>query len=356
MRKILLIVVMLFLLMFTMLNGEKAGVLTDVLKPESIEVSGDRLYVVQSPGFFVYSLKDLALITKFGKKGEGPGELPAFAGLSNAVTELEDKLMVEGFSKMIYFSKDFKLQKEIKKPGRLRTLKALPVGKNFASIRNLQPTETDKKYYLALALLDENLNLLKILYKQEFPERATEIVMVTDSIRFAVYKDKIYVEESEKGFFIEVFDSSGNKVSQIRQNITRQKITENHRKAIYQNFKEDDIVRLLVKQRGGWESFEKKIKLIYPGTFPPIRDIIVTGDKIYAYTYERKDNKEKYIVMDLNGKIIDTVFMPIPKVSSFLSQTMGRGNRFYGIRNNTFYYLHENEENEEWELHAEKIK
>lgn len=104
------------------------------------------------------------------------------------------------------------------------------------------------------------------------------------------------------------------------------------------------------------------MNFIYPDTLPPIQDITVTDDKIYVSTYNKNKNnntkgdKEKYIIMDLKGNIISTPYMPVPIESSFLAKTLGRDNRFYGISNNKFYYLKENEDDEVWEVHAVEIK
>ena len=49
------------------------------------------------------------------------------------------------------------------------------------------------------------------------------------------------------------------------------------------------------------------------------------------------------MVFDLDGKEITTVYLPTAMMY------------YYSIYNNTFYYVTENEEMEEWELHWEKI-
>jgi hypothetical protein len=356
MKRIILVILLVFIIMISMLQAEKAGVLSDVLKPECIEVSKDRLYVVQGAEFLAYSLAGPELIAKFGRKGEGPGELKVTPLISNSITALDNQLFIEGLSKVMYLTKDAQLVKEIKKTGAFNTLKVLPVGENYAAIRMINPTETDKKHYLGLALLDGKLGVLKMLYKQEFPEKENDIDMVTDSIHFAVYKDKIYVEESTKGFFIEVFDSKGNKLSEIKKQFDAQKITGKDKEAIFKNFEKDGLVKMMVQMKGGWENFKKSMNFIYPDVFPHIQDIIVTDDKIYVSTFERKDGTGKYIVMDLKGNILGTPYLPIPEEASFLAKTLGRDNRFYGITQGKFYYLKENEETEEWELHSVMIK
>lgn len=347
---------MVLILMLTMVHGEYTGVLTDVLKPESIDVSGERLYVAEGAAFYVYSLKDLRLIAKFGEKGEGPGELKVVPMFSNSITAVRDQLIVEGMNKIIFFSKNGEFLKEARKKGGYRTFRIRPVKENYIAVRMISATEKDKKFYMALSLLDAEMNLIKELYRQEFPEKDKDIVMVTDAIYFAVYKDRIYVEKSEKGFVIEVFDSKGSSLFEIKKDFGSRKITGKDREAILKNLKGDNFVKLMVKAAGGWENFKKRMGFIYPGSFPPIQDIIVSDDRIYVSTYDRKGDKEKYIIMDLEGNILAAPYLPVPKESSFLSKTLGRGSRFYGIAGHKFYYLKENEDDEEWELHAIKIK
>lgn len=352
MRRIILIL-LLILLMTALLRGEKIGVLTDVLKPEAMEVAGDRLYVVEGATFFVYSLKDLRLVTKFGQKGEGPGELKVFPGLANSIKALPGKLCVEGMTKVIFFSENAKLLKEVKK--NWMVFKTVPVGGHFAAVHLLPPGK-DQKYYLSLALFDAEMKVIKELYKQEFHESDDEILMVNDSLHFDVYKERIYVEESSRGFFIAVFDSKGNQLYTIKKNFVAPGITKKDKEALFGDLKADGLAKMMVQMKGGWENFKKSMHFIFPGTFPHIQDITVTDDKIYVSTYETKDKKEKYVVMDLKGNVLSTPFVPIPGKSSFTARTMGRDNRFYGIANGKFYYLEENEADEEWELHVTEIK
>jgi hypothetical protein len=353
MKKII-IVVMCILFTVSLVQGEKLGVLGEVLKPDSIEISGDRLYVVEGATFLVYSLEDLKLIDKFGREGEGPGELKTMPFPTNSIVAFPDKLFVDGAGKVIFFSRDGKLLKEIRKKGNM-TFTTRPVGKNFLAVHAFA-SEKDKKFYLALSLLDPEMNAKKMLYKQEYPESDTEIPMIIDSLHFEVYKDKIYVEESDKGFFIEVFDSSGSRLYEIKKDFTAPEIANEDKKTLLEDFKNDHMSRMMINSRGGWENFKKTMNFIYPRTFPCIQDIIVTGDKIYVLTYDKKGDKEKVVIMDLEGKVIGTSYLPIPQKSSYTARALGRDNRYYAIVNNKFYYVKESETDENWEFHVTEIK
>lgn len=70
MRKIILI--LMFVLISLTLESKKLGPLPDLMKPESITVHGNELYIVEGAIIHVYSTVDLKLQRKFGKRGPGP--------------------------------------------------------------------------------------------------------------------------------------------------------------------------------------------------------------------------------------------------------------------------------------------
>jgi hypothetical protein len=334
-----------------LLQAKKLGVLTEVLKPDSIEISNEKLYVVQGSTFFVFSLKDLSFITKFGKKGEGPGELSQMPLFPNSIMTLEDRVVAEGFNKIIFLSKQLKLQKELKKKD-VMMFKITPLGENFVAGR-MKPGKDEN--YLSVVLVDSQLNVIKELHKQSFPERDKDIFLYTDSIHFDVYNNNIYIEKSSEGFIIDVFDSNGNQLYRIKKDFKACKVTEENRQAMLENFKNDKFADLMIKGSGGWESFKKTVNFIYPDTFPLIQDIIVRNDKIYVFTHETKEHKEKCIVMDLKGKMLTAKYLPAPIKSSFTISKLGRDTRFFGITKDRFYYLVENEDDEEWEVHVADV-
>jgi hypothetical protein len=60
--------------------------------------------------------------------------------------------------------------------------------------------------------------------------------------------------------------------------------------------------------------------------------------------------------MDLKGNILKKVYLPGVKEPGFGNEVLGRLAKFYKIYKNKFYYLHENEDEEEWEVHVTPIK
>jgi hypothetical protein len=351
MKKLILILIVLFFIFFTLLNAEKLMVLKEVLKPESIEIYGDKLYVVQGSNFYVYDLEKLKLESTFGRKGEGPGELKEVPMLPNSIKILPDKIFVDGMGKVIFYSKNFKFQKEIKK--KYMTFKTIPVGENFVAMRMLPAGKN--KYYFSVLLLDSEMNMIKELYKQEYRETDIDIDMVIDSIHFAVYQDKIYIEKSKQGFCIAIFDSQGNLELEIKKDFKAPEISPKDKLEILENFKQDSLVKMMMEREGGWTNFKNKMNFNYPKNFPVIQDVLVVDNQIIVATYDRKNLKRKYILMDLKGTVLKTVYLPIPRESSYLTMAMGRDNRFYGIVNQKYYYLKENPDSEEWEIHVSEF-
>jgi hypothetical protein len=98
------------------------------------------------------------------------------------------------------------------------------------------------------------------------------------------------------------------------------------------------------------------IKITHSDYFPPIRDLTVTDDRIYVKTYQKQGDKDEFIIMDLKGETLKKAYFPAVKEPGLFNELMGRLAKFYKIYKNKFYYLHENEEEEEWEVHVTPIK
>jgi hypothetical protein len=325
----------------------KIGIVPEVLKPEMIRVHGNELFVVEGAHIFIFSIKDLSLKKKFGKAGEGPGELRIVPNFTVGVTPHSDYIFAESIDKVVFYSKEGKLIREIRKFA--RSAKVLPVGKNF--VGKTRVVDKDNNVTSVLCIFDENMGKKKELFSQRFPQRGINLDAIPDSLNFWVDDDKIFVEESPKGFVIEVFDSEGNKLYQIAKKYNKVKVTEKDKEETFNRMKEDPLVKLQ-----GWENIKRIIKFHFPDTFPAVRDVLVTGKKIYVRTFNKKDGKDEFVVMDLKGNILKKMYQQIGSESQIMVSMLGLGPKFYSIENNKFYYLTEDEGEEEWELHVTNIK
>ncbi|MCP5108369.1 MAG: hypothetical protein GY950_33590 [bacterium] len=325
----------------------KLGTLNDVLKPEMIRVSENQFFVVQGAKIFNYSLPDLKLIRTIGKRGEGPGELITSPLWFNTVTVRPGSLFVDGFKKVIYFSRDGKLIKETRKAVARRQV--FPIGKNFIVLN--QTYKEENIQYQVMDLYDSSFQKIKELCRQESsiqtPKKMTDLP--ADSMDFSIWDDKIFVEKSPMGFVIDVYDGNGNKLYQIKKEIGKTPFTAKHKEDAIRTFKEDAFVKEM-----GFENFKRTFSdLRFLDFFPVIQSIDVSNNRIFIRTFKRKNGKEECIVMDLKGKVLKQKYLSRVENAPFLAHFLGI--RYYTIHDNKFYYLSENEDEETWELFAEEI-
>lgn len=330
------------------LYGEKIGTLNNVLKPDMIDVYGNELYVVEESTIFIFSLKDLSLVRKFGQKGEGPGELKFLPFLPNTVSASQEQIFVDSPDKILYFSREGKLISEKRKTGLVFQLS--PVGKNYVAKKGLQGD--DKLGYTAICVYGPDLKEIKELSRQKSPQQNREVDLVPDSLNFCVSDEKIFLERSTEGFLIEVFDSMGNKLYQI-ENKNYQKIPFNDqiKEQYFEFLKNDPLAKLQ-----GWENIKATITFHFPGYMPAIKDLLTANGKIYIQTFLEKNGKSEFIIMDLKGKILQSILLPKPISTSYLGLMIGRAVRFFSFQNEVYYYLVENEEEETYEVHAQSLK
>jgi hypothetical protein len=352
MKKIVLVALAVVTACAYHLGGEQIGTLTEVLNPEQMVVGSERCYIMEGPTIFIYSLKDRTFIKKFGRKGEGPGEIAQVPFLTNGLAAFDNKILVDGTNKVIVFSGDGTMIKETRKKGQLANV--LPLGNGYIATR-IKLGE-DKRAYAAVTLMDGKFNASKDLYEQIMPQQGRSLQMVADTVNAVVYENKIFIEKSAEGFVIEVFDSKGNALYEIRKEVPPLKVTEKAKEVLLQELKNDKLAAFQIKQAGGWDNFKTRLDFQYPDNFPPIRDILVNNGKIYVRTFIAQNGKEKYHILDLKGKELKTVFLPKPVLAPLLTRILSRIVRFFAIANNTYYYLAENEEEEQWELHAVPIQ
>jgi hypothetical protein len=349
----------LFSLLAVAAYSAKVGTLPEVMKPDNISIYQDELYVVEGAKISVYSLDELKLLRQFGKKGEGPGELMVIPYIYyNRVAVSKEFVLAESFNKLVFFTRDGTFKKEKMKgqeTGRIN--QTLPVGKNFV-VKKLRLGD-DRIAYTVIAVHDPELKEIKELYRQKFVQQVqqgkqVQLEMVMDFVDFKVYDDKIYIEESPNGFVIEVFDSEGKKLDRIQKEYEKLEVTSAHRERILDRFKNDPSIKAQSKQAGGWNELKKIIKTNFADTFPAIRSFGISGGKMYVQTFKVKDNKDEYVIMDLKGKILKRAYVQafrnVPLTGELLSVKLNT------VHNGKLYYVMENEDEEEWELHVEELE
>ncbi|MDQ1352034.1 MAG: hypothetical protein QG657_2340 [Acidobacteriota bacterium] len=337
-------------------NPENSNILKGLKKPDMIAIDGKELYVIEGASIFVYSLNDLRLIRKFGEEGNGKGELPIPFEGANTIRLYPGYLLAESERKLIFFSRDGSVIKEKSKPW--EATQFTPVGENFISEKYFHDTDTNIQY-TKLMLYNKDLEEIKELYRQKWfqqyrsrDKKNFQIELFSDYLNFEVYDGKIFVEKSSEGFLIDVYNSEGNKLYSIQKEYSKDSVTEADRTAAFTCLRNDNKSKLMIKIMGSWEEVLKRMKVVYPSFKPPIWDIEIADGKLYVQTFKRMENKDEFIIMDLEGNILRSVYLPV-----FLRP--GVEENMYGVRyqvfvGDKFYYLKEN--NGAWELNTAQIE
>jgi len=317
------------------------GTLPGINYPHTLMVQGDKVYVLEECTIYVFSLKDLTLLSRFGQEGEGPGELKKSSFYTNSFYILDDEVFVDSIDKILYFSKEGKFLRERKKKGVLVT-RMVPIRDHFV-VMDLD-RKNGKKEYITISVLNSDMNKIREIYRQKSPVQIDSTFMVPDAPHFCVWQDKIFVEDSIRGFVIHVFDSFGKKLYEINRPFMKVEVTKRDKEDIFSIYKSEPVVKQI-----GFENLKKRVNFIFPKFYPAVQDIRIFNSRICVKTFGKKAGKEEYILMDSLGKRFYKIYMPKVKKANFLALLNGVELPLYSIDQNKFYFLEENED-EDWEL------
>ncbi len=353
--KIKLIVSILLPIFFLAGFAENRGVLSEVLKPSMIDIYGDRLFVMDMDKVHVYSLKDQKLINSFGRKGEGPGEFQVSVQMPLRLYAHKEYVLIESFNKLLFFTHDGKYIKELRKFPMVNLFQ--PAGNNLIARKIIQPRD-GKLSTSTVKIYNQKMEELKELFRQDFIQQGAGLKLTLnmgkDFLLFSVYNDMIFVDKSVKGPYIDVYNSSGEKLYKINLPYEKKIISSAYKKKVVNELEFDpQITGQLLQNKISWKDFSKNFKYVFPKYYPSIQSMNIDDGKIYVKTFEKEGNKNKYIIMDLKGKILKTIYLK-PTVKKWIMSSM-MGINLEIIRNGKIYYIIENDDND-WELHIQDIK
>ena len=73
--------------------------------------------------------------------------------------------------------------------------------------------------------------------------------------------------------------------------------------------------------------------------------------KICVHTYKNRGKLSEYIIIDLDNKTVKKTFL----AGKWLTPVIGEFNTSYFIKNSKIYYIIENLDEDEWEIHSTDI-
>lgn len=314
------IIVLLAVVSSILFAGEPA-ILPDVFNPGRLTTHDKYIYIVEGYTVKIYSAADFKFIKEFGGKGEGPGEFRfplRNIDFDDNNIYIANLMSVHIFSHLGEFIKSKRTQ-NVK-------LHVIPLKDNFVTCEmSLSAGPNNHEFNLN----DSGFKKIKEIYKVSTPPK--EFYMLDTICWFGRSKEKIIVADAGKDLIL-IFNETGAET--YRFNLKNEKIP------IPDGFKRKKIEKLKRGFKQNWEVFRKRTKLIWPEYFQVIDKIVTSHGKLFVKTFKNQNGKSEFIILDLEGKILKTVFLPDAKL--------------FSINKDKYYYLRENAK-EQWELHVEDI-
>lgn len=309
----------------------------DLSNPRYVKVDKDNLYITEGTTVFIYSAKDFKLKTKFGKKGEGPGEFLIGPFIPMTVNIIDNKLQIISRGKVSLFTKAGKYISERKLGGSVFASLFMPVDGNYAAFGIYRGQD---KIYRNIAVYDKNFKQLKELVKlpHDFAGRGRGYNCLVP-YSHAVLKNRVYVPWNEK-FKIDVFDKIGNKTQTIELDYENRPVKQADKDSVLNYFKND-------KRTGPMFNAMKPFR--FPENFPAIREISTAEDRIYCITYKKnsKGESEVFVVTE-DGKLKKKIWLGLEEIG--LDEFYP-----YAFTGNRFLQIVENEDGDGWELKEHKF-
>lgn len=306
--------------------------LKEILNPNLMAANENYLYIAEGTSVSILNLKSITFLKRFGRKGEGPGEFKHIIGMFAE----NGRLIVNSIGKNLIFSPqgDFLSEKKLDKTF---TYYIYPLNQNYVASYlsgNIKKGEASR----LIAILNKDLKPIKILASKNLNRNnrdsnrlSTEAIQ--DFLKPRIYSDRIFIGDTKKGFFIEVFNGSGTRLYCINKDYEKLRVTKEQR----ENFEK----KMNRKNSYISDLTGKKVKYTFREHYPAFKDFIVQDNRIFVLTYKEKDKEREVVILDLNGQELNRTFIPGAKIFFF-----GNGN---------YYYLIDNEDEEEWELHWKRL-
>jgi len=340
MRKTIFGVVILCLSIFLLSNPGR--VLPELINPSMMETDGERLFILDGINVYVYALDDFRLMKKFGKQGEGPGELMTQPDLPLNMYVHKDRVIVNSSRKLAYFDKEGQFVKETKIPYLVSQI--IPLKKNQLAVTKFN-RRNDGSSILTVLLTDEDMNPIKTVYSNELlnDQGRGKIAWPLLSIQIQSRENHLFVFDQQLDFQIGIYDWDGNKVKEIKKDYTNVEITDAYKKQTLEWIKIQPALR---------NAPEEIKKMIYFLKYLPVMNhCLVRDNKIYIQTSRLIEDKVEFFVLDFSGRVLKQTYLPNAKPESIRLNPAAN----YTFHQNHYYYLLENQD-EEWELNILNIE
>ncbi len=320
---------------------QKIGALEGVQAPSSMAVEGNDLFVVDENHVVrVYSVEPFAPRFTIGGKGEGPRELRY---LPTLWVTAED-IVLSDFLKSLRFTRSGQFLEAIAysdfpdfDPG--QEMQLFPTRDRL--VRNIVDHPARKR---TIILLDSDRRPLSNLYEGLFDWNQVGgsggFNLLTHRIEVAAGNGEIYVSDTEKGFFVQVFDLDGRTLATIDLTASEAPVPVS----------EADQGRLLeeVRQTRSENVYHfAKANARFPDTFPRIHHLRYSDGRLYITTPREKGGLHELLVLDTRGKVLDRLYLPMPSFHHFRGPFRSD---LLAVSGGALYELVQEPETQTWEV------
>jgi hypothetical protein len=325
-----------------LIHAKKVAVLDEITNPDIIFVDDHQLYIPQGTSIYIYSLKDYKLVKKFGKSGEGPQEfkINQAGGIPLIVDAQTENLVITSIGKVSYFTKKGKFIKEEKLPGgAMGGALIQPMGNHYFY---LGFGREEKTVFAAVKMADLQFKEPKELLRvKHFYQPGGKFKPMGQILNFQTdTKCKHIVIDSTDGN-LHIFGPDGKKKLTFTPDLKPVKLTDKVKEDIINYFKTEPRLKAM------WQSLKNNTQ--FDSHFRTIQFTNIADCKIYAFTFEKKDGDTLLLVFDKNGKLLKKTYLPVVYRSPLMAFPIA-------FKNDTFYQVVANDEDDTWELHVEPLK
>ncbi|MCP4218542.1 MAG: hypothetical protein GY765_28160, partial [bacterium] len=255
-----------------------------LMKPTGIFVDDSRLYIVETSSISIFNKKDLMLIKKFGKAGEGPEEFKANKAAPIKLIPLTNTLAITSMGRISYFKKNGTYIRE-RRHNRSGNIYAL--GENLL-ISDWKVRGETVAYYVSNDKLEKIAELDSFMFPFSFKKKIYRMIPPNS---FPVFSDGYVFLTHGTGIEINGFNSMGKQVVSVKYTDEKIKVPEELKEVARKRIKND----LSQKMFYNW--------LRFPEYFPGIKDFKVSDKHIFVRTFRKREaNEAEFLIFDFKGK------------------------------------------------------
>lgn len=317
----------------------KLGELPGISQPHSLQIAGDHLVFLDGFTIHVYSLDRLRPEYAFGGEGDGPAQFKYWPRL----VLQGDTIIGLDYLKTSWFSLEGDLLRTLPysdftdfDPNMEMSL--TPAAEQF--VRVTADHDSGRRF---VQLLDRDLKLIDTLYAGRYDWRGALPAFRVDVDSDA---EHIVVSDSDRGFFIAVFDTQGTLLRTIDKSNAVEPIpfTDADRTAYLESVRlsEDPRVYEMISQRARFKTH-----------FPLINHAQIDDGKLYVTTERKRGEQHEIMALDLEGRTLKTLVVPLKS-----KNPSRRILRFdpYVVHRDRLYEMVRNETTGTYELFATDLK